>query len=303
MANPTHTLLSTTDPRKTTEPYTLTPHPTTHRLIDSHPGTRTVPMRVLCLGLSRTGTMTLFTALQQLGYKPYHMAVAISSPKTNFEAWSEALRAKYHNDNSGSALMKPWGREEFDKLLGNYDAVADVPCCMFVEELVAAYPDALVVLQTREVARWDGAVVGPWWRFARLMMPPAFGVNMPIAQGEFEESEAVGRAFEAHYEHVRRVVPKERLLEFRVQDGWAPLCGFLKVEKPQGEGEALPMVNDSKQFVDFHGILWWVGFGKMVGKMAVMGAVPVGVGLAALVWQRFGSLQGAFEAGGAWWSG
>jgi hypothetical protein len=56
------------------EVLTLSPHPVTRRLIDSHPGVRTRPMQVLVLGASRTGTVSIMAALEQLGYNPYHMA-------------------------------------------------------------------------------------------------------------------------------------------------------------------------------------------------------------------------------------
>jgi hypothetical protein len=56
------------------EVLTLSPHPVTGRLIDSHPGVRTRPMQVLILGASRTGTVSIMAALEQLGYNPYHMA-------------------------------------------------------------------------------------------------------------------------------------------------------------------------------------------------------------------------------------
>lgn len=69
------------------------------------------------------------------------MAVAMGSPKSNLDLWAEALRAKYHGEG------KKWGREEFDKMLGDYDGIADVPGICFVEELVEAYPDAKIVLQ------------------------------------------------------------------------------------------------------------------------------------------------------------
>lgn len=59
---------------KNAEVLTLSPHPVTGRLIDSHPGVRTRPMQVLVLGASRTGTVSIMTALEQLGYNPYHMA-------------------------------------------------------------------------------------------------------------------------------------------------------------------------------------------------------------------------------------
>ena len=59
---------------KNPEVLSLSPHPVTGRLIDSHPGVRTRPMQVLVLGASRTGTVSIMAALEQLGYNPYHMA-------------------------------------------------------------------------------------------------------------------------------------------------------------------------------------------------------------------------------------
>ena len=287
------TLLDTFDPRKTREVYNLKPDPVTGRLIDSYPGTRTIPMKVLCVGMSRTGTMTLFTALQRLGYTPYHMAVALGSPKTNCYLWCEALNAKYHGQGNN------WGREEFDKLLGNYDGIADVPGNCFVQELVAAYPEAKVVLSNRDVegwlksmdstggrvlrwrwwdllSKWDSALAKPWWDHARLLMPIHF-----YTMSDFSSPNTPARkAFKDHYDLVRRTVPKERLLEYRVQEGWAPLCEFLGVEVPD---EDFPRVNDAQQFIFAHGMMWWLAFAKMVGKIGAMVAVPV-AGVAAAMW-------------------
>ncbi|KAH6889401.1 hypothetical protein B0T10DRAFT_460066 [Thelonectria olida] len=53
-----------------------------------------------------------------------------------------------------SGKGKRWGREEFDKILGGYDAVADVLAICFVEELVAAYPEAKVIVSQRDVDSW-----------------------------------------------------------------------------------------------------------------------------------------------------
>lgn len=40
------------------------------------------------------------------------------------------------------------------------------------------------------------------------------------------------RVFQQHNERVRRTVPAERLLVFRMQQGWEPRCRFLGVEVP-----------------------------------------------------------------------
>lgn len=44
-----------------------------------------------------------------------------------------------------------------------------------------------------------------------------------------------------HYEVVRRIVPRERLLEYKLGSGWEPLCNFLGKEVPDVE---FPKVND-----------------------------------------------------------
>lgn len=43
-----------------------------------------------------------------------------------------------------------------------------------------------------------------------------------------------GRArFRENNEHVKEVVPKEKLLIYEVKDGWEPLCAFLGAEVPE----------------------------------------------------------------------
>jgi hypothetical protein len=43
------------------------------------------------------------------------MGEAIKDPTRIFPLWEEALKAKF------MGIEKPWGREEFDKMLGDYD--------------------------------------------------------------------------------------------------------------------------------------------------------------------------------------
>lgn len=272
---------------------TLSPHPLTGRLIDSHPGVRTRSMEILVLGASRTGTMSILTALEQLGYNPYHMVKAMKAPKLNFELWIEALNAKFHGKG------KPWGREEFDRILGDFDAVEDVPTICFAEELIKAYPEAKVILNNRDVdqwlrsmdttggvvarwkgwstlAKWDSALVGPWYEHGVVVLPCAYDTTH-----DFSPSSPAREAFHRHYARVRAAAPKERILEYHVKDGWKPLCEFLGKDVPEGE---FPRVNDSAEFVRVHGFMWYLGLARMVGKIALMGA-PV-VGAAVAFWWR-----------------
>jgi hypothetical protein len=268
---------------------TLSPHPTTGRLIDSHPGVRSRPMQVLVLGASRTGTMSILTALEQLGYSPYHMAKAMKAPRLNFSLWIEALRAKFYPETVTSAMKTPWGVNEFDRLLGDFDGVSDVPSICFAEELIAAYPEAKVILNNRDVdawlrsmdgtagrtlrwrgwatlAKWDPALIGPWWEHGQLVMPTVYGT-----MSDFSAHGPAREAFHVHYARVRAAVEGQdaRLLEYKVQDGWGPLCKFLGKPVPESD---FPRVNDSSEFVRIHGFMWWLGVARMVSGIAWIGA-------------------------------
>lgn len=49
--------------------------------------------------------------------------------------------------------------------------------------------------------------------------------------------------------HIRSKVLPERLLNFNVEQGWAPLCNFLGKEAPD---EPFPRVNDAAWTVNLH---------------------------------------------------
>lgn len=52
------------------------------------------------------------------------------------------------------------------------------------------------------------------------------------------------KGYEAHNQMVRDLVPRERLLEFNVMQGWRLLCEFLGVREP--EGVEFPRVHDGE---------------------------------------------------------
>lgn len=88
------------------------------------------------------------SALQTLGYQhTAHGFDMISHPEIG-EAWMEAVNAKFLGQG------KPYGRAEFDDLLGHCAAVTDMPCASFSEELMIAYPQAKIILVERDVEDW-----------------------------------------------------------------------------------------------------------------------------------------------------
>lgn len=81
--------------------------------IDRRTCHRTVPMKVLVLGLGRTGTNSIRQALGMLGYhETYHMTSTSGDNCRDSVMWLDALRAKY--DGIGK-----FGRKDWDQLLGH----------------------------------------------------------------------------------------------------------------------------------------------------------------------------------------
>lgn len=57
----------------------------------------------------------MYTALQKLGFKSYHMGETFYNKEGSHPLWLEALEAKYQGKG------RPYGKAEFEKLLGKYD--------------------------------------------------------------------------------------------------------------------------------------------------------------------------------------
>ena len=90
--------------------------------------------------------------------------------------------------------------------------------------------------------------------------------------------------YHRHNEWVRKMVPKDRLLEFNPADGWDPLCEFLGVPVPrEAKGEVIeyPRTNNSAQYRQGYWILmamgllsWTLLFGAIYGLMRYL-VIPV----------------------------
>ncbi|KAK3628165.1 hypothetical protein LTR56_018777 [Elasticomyces elasticus] len=109
---------------------------------------RVVPMQVLSLGFSRTGTSSMQLALETLGYPTYHMTSMVRNIP-DADMWIEAHNTKYFHKPGPSLDRTFW-----DKLLGHVSATTDLPCAVFFEEIMAAYPGVKCVLVEREVEAW-----------------------------------------------------------------------------------------------------------------------------------------------------
>lgn len=76
-----------------------------------------------------------------------------------------------------------------------------------------------------------------WWPVSYNLHYAAFG-------GSHERDNAIA-VHQKSMDWVRELISKENLLEWKVQDGWGPLCGFLGEKQPEG---AFPRVNEGAEF-------------------------------------------------------
>jgi hypothetical protein len=196
-------------------------------------------MRVIGAGLPRTGTSSLETALDRLGCGPcYHTRTILDSPAA-IDSWLAAYRGE-PVDLAG--------------LLAGYEATTDSPACFFWRELVAAFPAARVVLTVRDPESWRASMS------ATVLRRELIDADNPVLAGVARLQEALVRyglrgrtdhdglleLFDRHTAEVVAAVPAERLLVYRIEDGWEPLCAFLDVAVP---AEPFPRLNDTAEFV------------------------------------------------------
>ena len=262
------------------------------------------PMQVLSLGMPKTGTASMAAAYRILGYQDVHHGIdAIFTYTTDWEVFQRAADASF--PSLPTYTGKPLTREEWDAAFGPCEAVTDV-AALFAPQLIEAYPEAKVVLVEREMEAWHRSMAdalrmffGPVPAFFIEFVEPLVGsragpASKRLLRGFFQastgkEAEAnARRRYLEHYETVRRMVPTEKLLEFRLADGWAPLCEFLGKEVPDVE---FPCVNEAAAFKAMERewrMTHWTSFKRIYGRWIAAAGV---LGLAVYA-VRLGGLLG-----------
>lgn len=192
-------------------------------------------LKVIGAGLGRTGTASLKVALEQLGIgRCHHMGEVLADPE-QMPLWIDAA------DGSPD-----WGR-----LLGGFTASVDYPSCSFWRELSEEYPDAKIILSTRDPASWfesvNATIMAP--HFNDFIAPTPWGrmVKRTIwdtLDGRMGDREFMIDYFERRNAEIQRTVPSDRLLVFEVREGWGPLCDFLEVPVPETE---FPRINTREE--------------------------------------------------------
>jgi hypothetical protein len=232
-------------------------------------------------------------ALQILGLPCYH-AFELYDHVEHCPSWNQAIDAKFFNRG------KPYAKEDWDRLLGDYGAVTDVPAIAFSEDLITAYPEANVILVERDIDKWytsfDENVTKHLYDFASNLVAnldiwflgPPVSVHHGWAKGWMgarteEEMRSKAKPFyRNHYEHVRQITPKERLLEYKLGSGWEPLCAFLGKPVPD---VPFPRVNESAAMEEKIAGVVAKGQQSILKHLALYG-LPAVLAIGAVWWYR-----------------
>ncbi len=197
-------------------------------------------LKVIGLGLGRTGTYSLKTALEELQLGPcHHMERVAQNMPVQLPLWNELL-----NNPSN-----------FEAAYEGMRSAVDWPTAAFYKELYTRYPKAKFILTHRSKESWAEsfgstiykllvgrdnapAPVQEWLDMViKVIEKSGFSLNLDF--------EGLAERYDAHNKAVQNLIPPEQLLVYQVKEGWEPLCKFLNAEIPKTE---FPRTNNRKEF-------------------------------------------------------
>jgi hypothetical protein len=197
-------------------------------------------LKVVGAGFGRTGTLSLKSALERLGFGPcYHMMEVFSRPEHI---------AMWHRLAFEHAM-------DWDEVFRGFQATVDWPAARWWREIAAHYPDAKVLLSVRDPEAWYKSMSDTIYQPMKSPAPDGVpeiarlqnemvrkAILAETFDNRFEDKAHAIEVFKRHNQAVRDAIDPARLLVFDVRDGWSPLCRFLGVPIPD---EPFPRLNDT----------------------------------------------------------
>jgi hypothetical protein len=203
-----------------------------------------VKLKIIGAGFGRTGTHSLKSALDQIGFAPCHHMYEVRKRPEQVRLWL---------DVASGAPLDP------DLAFAGFVSQVDWPASVFWRDLITHWPDAKVILTDRDPESWydsmsrtiiPGTLLGRWKdadpvnRDASEMIYKL--VLQGLLEGRYDDRAFCIERFLSNREEVIATVPTDRLFVFRTADGWGPLCKFLDVPVPD---EPFPRTNSAAEFI------------------------------------------------------
>lgn len=190
--------------------------------------------------MGRTGTASLKVAIEALGIgRCYHMSEVLKNPACTAD-WIRAAE----------------GKADWEKIFSGYAATVDNPGCNFWKELADHYPDAKVILTVRDPGKWFESTNETIHsaEFANFIRNSPFGEMVrktiwDVMENRMQDREYMIRFFEKRSAEISRTIAADRLLVYRVSDGWGPLCKFLDLPVPETEFPKINSRDETKQML------------------------------------------------------
>jgi hypothetical protein len=142
---------------------------------------------------------------------------------------------------------------DWEAMFAEFDATVDWPSSAFWKPISEVYPDAVILLSSRDSEAWwksaDRTILegfrpekafepSPWSAMLKDLLANTFTPDL------LDKDKAIA-AYEAHNADVRATAPRDRLVEWHPGDGWEPLCSALGVPVPD---EPYPHTNSTSEF-------------------------------------------------------
>jgi len=199
-------------------------------------------MDVIGVGVGRTGTHSLKTAINKLGFGPcHHMEEVLQNMPVQVPLWSAAVN----------------GGPDWRTIYSGYQSAVDWPTACFYRELLKEFPSAKFVLTQRNPENWADSFGSTIYKLlaGRDEAPREMHAWLDMANGVVAKTgfqadldrDGLVNAFAAHSKMVKETIPASQLLVFAVKEGWEPLCTFLGEPIPD---EPFPHTNDREEFWD-----------------------------------------------------
>jgi hypothetical protein len=194
---------------------------------------------VIGVGLGRTGTESLKSALEVLGYGPCFHYFQLLRDGDRLEHWEQLERGN---------------RPDYAEMFQGYRSITSSLSAVFHRQLLDEFPAAKCVLTVRDADAWYRSVSST---VTRGMPAPVTAAVRALASvstrfdelyrlrtfterflddglfgGRVDDAEFVKSVFVRWNAEIRGSIPAEQLLVYDVADGWAPLCAFLQVPVP-----------------------------------------------------------------------